>query len=75
MNNVMPSVTLDALGLNPVIETPWLGRATRHPKTLVLKFALVKELEQFLIIFCTGTTAKCLCTTLSETMSLPSAGI
>ena len=49
MNNVMPNVTLDALGLNPVIETPWLGGATRHPKTLVLKFAIVKELEQFLI--------------------------
>ena len=50
-NNVMPNVTLDALGLNPVIETPWSGGATRHPKTLVLKFAIVKELNQFLIFF------------------------
>ena len=52
MNNVMPNVMLDALGLNPVIEMPWLGGATCHPKTLVLKFAIVKELEQFLIFFC-----------------------
>ena len=51
MNNIMPDVTLDALGLNPVIEMPWSGGATRHPKTLVLKFAIVKELEQFLIFF------------------------
>ena len=51
MNNVMPNVTLDALGLNPVIETPWLAGATRHPKASVLKFAIVKELEQFLIFF------------------------
>ena len=51
-NKVMPNVTLDALGLNPVIEMPWLGGATRHPKTSVLKFAIVKELEQFLIFFC-----------------------
>ena len=48
----MPNVMLDALGLNPVIETPWLGGATCHPKPLVLKFAIVKELEQFLIFFC-----------------------
>ena len=51
MNNVTPNVMLDALGLNPVIETTWLGGATCHPKTLVLKFAIVKELEQFLIFF------------------------
>ena len=51
-NNITPNVTLDALGLNPVIETPWSGGATRHPKTLVLNFAIVKELEQFLIFFC-----------------------
>ena len=50
-NNVMPNVTLDALGLNPVIETPWSGGATCHPKTSVLKFAIVKELQQYLIIF------------------------
>ena len=42
---------LDALGLNPVIEMPWLGGETCHPKTSVLKFAIVKELEQFLIFF------------------------
>ena len=51
MNNVMPNVMLDALGLNPVIETPWSGGATCHPKTSVLKFAIVRELEQFLIFF------------------------
>ena len=50
-NNVTPNVTLDALELNPVIEMPWSGGATRHPKTSVLKFAIVKELEQFLIFF------------------------
>ena len=43
MNNVMPNVTLDALGLNPVIEMPWSGGATDHPKTSVLKFAIVSE--------------------------------
>ena len=37
--------------INPVVETPWSGGATRHPKTLVLKFAIVKELEQFFIFF------------------------
>ena len=51
-NNVMPNVTLETLGLNPVIEMPWSGRATCHPKTSVLKFAIVKEPEQFLIFFC-----------------------
>ena len=50
-NNVTPNVMLDALGLNPVIETPWSGGATHHPKTLVLKFAIVKELKQFQICF------------------------
>ena len=42
---------LDALELNPVIEMPWSGGATHHPKTSVLKLAIVKELEQFLIFF------------------------
>ena len=42
-------MSLDALGLNPVIELPWLAGATRHPRTLVLKFGIVEELEQFLI--------------------------
>ena len=50
-NNIMPNVMLDALGLNPVIRAPWLTGATHHPRTLVLKFAIVKELEQFLIFF------------------------
>ena len=50
-NNVMPNVMLDGLGLNPVIETPWSGGATCHPKTSVLKFAIGKELNQFLIFF------------------------
>ena len=52
MNNVTPNVTLDALGLNLVIEMPWSAGTTCHPKTSVLKFAIVKELEQFLIFFC-----------------------
>ena len=71
MNNIMPNDMLDALGLNPVIETTWLGGTACHPRTSVLKFAIVKELEQFLIFFIlsqmcnlTVTTAKCLCTTL-----------
>ena len=51
-NNITPNVTLDALGLNPVIEMPWLAGTTCHPKTSVLIFAIVKELEQFLIFFC-----------------------
>ena len=51
-NNVSPNVMLDALGLNPVIEMPWSGGATHHPKTSVLKFAIAKELDQFLIFFC-----------------------
>ena len=51
MNKVMPSVMLDALGLNHVVETPWSAGATHHPRTLVLKFAIVKELQQYLIFF------------------------
>ena len=43
--NVTPNVTLDALGLNAVIEMPWSAGATHHPKTSVLKFAVVKELD------------------------------
>ena len=51
-NNVTPNITLDALGLNPVVETPWPGGTPRHPKTSVLKFAVVRELQQYLIFFC-----------------------
>ena len=51
MNNIMPNATLDALGLNPVIEMPWSGGAMHHPRTSVIKFANVKELQQFLIFF------------------------
>ena len=51
-NNITPNVMLDALGLNPVIEPPWLAGATCHPRTMVLKFATAKELEQFLVFFC-----------------------
>ena len=40
-------MSLHALELNPVIEAPWLAAATLHPRTLVLKFAIVKELENF----------------------------
>ena len=51
MTNVTPNVTLDALGLSPVVETPWSAGATRHPKTSVLNFAIVRELQQYLIFF------------------------
>ena len=44
-------MSLHALGLNLVIEVPWSAGATLHPRTLVLKFAIVKELEKFLIFF------------------------
>ena len=71
MNNIMPNVMLDTLGLNPVIEMPWLGGATCHPRTYMIKFAIVKELEQFPIFSilsqmcnCMVTTVKCLCTML-----------
>ena len=56
----MPNVTLDALGLNPVIESPWSGGATHHPKTSVLKFAIVKELDQFLIYFALSQMYNCM---------------
>ena len=36
---------------NPVIKAPWPAAATIHPRTLVLKFAIVQELEKFLIFF------------------------
>ena len=44
-------MSLHALELNPVIEAPWSAAATLHPRTLVLKFAIVKELGKFLIFF------------------------
>ena len=44
-------MSLHALGLNLVIEAPSSAGATLHPRTLVLKFAIVKELEKFLIFF------------------------
>ena len=44
-------MSLHALGLNPAIEAPWSAGATRHPRTSILKFAIVEELEQFLIFF------------------------
>ena len=71
MNNIMPNAMLDALGLNPVIKMPWSGGTTRHPRTSVIRFAIVKELQQFQIFsfLCQMfnlmvTTAKCLCTML-----------
>ena len=39
----------DVLGLNPVIETPWSAGTTHPPRTSVIKFAIVEELQQFLI--------------------------
>ena len=47
MNNITPNVMLDALGLNPVIETPWSGGATHHPRTSVIKFAIEKNWNNF----------------------------
>ena len=51
MNNITPNVARDALGLNPVIEMPWSGGAKHNQRTSVIKFAIVKELQQFLIFF------------------------
>ena len=51
MNNITPNVMLDALGLNPVIKMPWSGGTKCHQRTAVIKFANVKELQQFLIFF------------------------
>ena len=48
----MPNVMLDALGLNPVIKMPWSGGAKHNQRTSAIKFAIVKELQQFLIFFC-----------------------
>ena len=45
-------MSLHALELNQVIEAPWLAAATIHPRSSVLKFAIVQELENFLIFFC-----------------------
>ena len=39
-------MSLPALELNPVIKAPCSAAATLHPRTLVLKFAIVKELER-----------------------------
>ena len=44
-------MSLHASELNPVIDAPWSAAATLHPRTSVLKFAIVKELEKFLIFF------------------------
>ena len=44
-------MSLHASELNPVIEAPWSAAATLHPRTSVLKFAILKELEEFLIFF------------------------
>ena len=33
-NNVTPNITLDELGLNLVVETPWPGGTPRHPKMI-----------------------------------------
>ena len=44
-------MSLDASELNPVIKVPWSAAATLHSRILLLKFAIVKELEKFLIFF------------------------
>ena len=44
-------MSLHALELNLVIKAPSLSSATLRPRTSVLKFAIVKELETFLIFF------------------------
>ena len=71
MNNIMPNVMLDALGLNPVIKTPWLGGTKRNQRTSVIKFAIVKNSNNFYFssVLCQMfnlkvTTVKCLCTML-----------
>ena len=45
-------MSLHASELNPVIEVPWSAAATLRPRTSLLKFAILKELEKFLIFFC-----------------------
>ena len=42
MNNIMPNDTIDTSGLNPAIEMPWLGGATHHPRTSMIKFVTEK---------------------------------
>ena len=32
----MPNVMLDAVGLHPMIETPWLGGTTHDPTTSMI---------------------------------------
>ena len=49
MNNIRPNVMLDDLGINPVIEMPWSAGTTHHPRTSIIKFVIVEELQQFLI--------------------------
>ena len=44
-------MSLHASELYPVIEVPLSSSATLLPRTLVLKFAIVKQLETFLICF------------------------
>ena len=44
-------MSLHASELNPVIKAPWSAAATLCPRTSVLKFAIVNELEKFLILF------------------------
>ena len=48
----MPNVMLDELELNPVIAMPWSGGSKCNQRTSVIIFAIVKELQQFLIFFC-----------------------
>ena len=44
-------MSLHASELNPVIEAPSSSSATLLPRTSVLKFAIVKQLDTFLIFF------------------------
>ena len=44
-------MSLHTLELNQVINAPWSAAATLCPRTSVLKFAILKELEKFLIFF------------------------
>ena len=55
-NNVMPTVTLDALGLNPVVETPWTEGTTRHRKTLVVCYCQGTSTIPYLFSLCPRCT-------------------
>ena len=64
-------MSLHASELNPVIEAPWSAAATLHPRTSVLKFAIVKELDKFLIFFVLSQMYNCMVTIPRYLCTLP----